>query len=143
MAEAQRLARSAGRVVLGLTARRAAASGAVWGVVFGVLVANEALGYRSAFPTIESRKVFAESFGSNGGLTAMTGPARRLDTLQGVLTWRMFFLMIVIGAIWGLLTATRALRGEEDAGRWSSSCPAAPLDARRPRRPSSASSQAG
>ena len=115
MAEGER---SAGRVVLGLTARRAASTGVVWGVVFGVLLANEALGYRSAFPTVESRRVFAESFGTNGGLTAMTGPARHLDTLPGVLTWRMFFLMIVIGAIWGLLTATRALRGEEDAGRW-------------------------
>ena len=28
------------------------------------------------------------------------------------------FTLIVLGAIWGLLTATRLLRGEEDAGRW-------------------------
>src|SRR4029450_13169595 len=26
--------------------------------------------------------------------------------------------MVIIGAIWGLLIATRVLRGEEDAGRW-------------------------
>ena len=30
----------------------------------------------------------------------------------------MFGLLIIVGAIWGLLTATRLLRGEEDAGRW-------------------------
>ena len=34
------------------------------------------------------------------------------------MAWRMFGLLIIVGAIWGLLTATRLLRGEEDAGRW-------------------------
>lgn len=26
--------------------------------------------------------------------------------------------LIIVGAVWGLLTGTRLLRGEEDAGRW-------------------------
>ena len=30
----------------------------------------------------------------------------------------MLALLVIVGAIWGLLTATRLLRGEEDAGRW-------------------------
>ena len=30
----------------------------------------------------------------------------------------MFVLMMVVGGAWGLLIATRLLRGEEDAGRW-------------------------
>lgn len=100
------------------TARRAVRSAALWGLLFGGLVANEALSYRSGFPDVASRKRFAATMGDNHGLTAVTGPARSLDTLGGFVAWRMMSLMLVAGAIWGLLIATRLLRGEEDAGRW-------------------------
>lgn len=105
-------------VIAVATSRRTVRSGAVWGALFGVLVANEALQYHSGFPTLASRARFAQSFGHNAGLTAVTGPARHLDTIGGFVSWRMFSLMLVVGAVWGLLTATRLLRGEEDAGRW-------------------------
>jgi ABC-2 type transport system permease protein len=36
----------------------------------------------------------------------------------GVEDPRTFGLLIIVGAIWGLLAATRLLRREEDAGRW-------------------------
>ena len=32
--------------------------------------------------------------------------------------WKSLAFLSVLGAVWGLLTATRLLRGEEDAGRW-------------------------
>ena len=32
--------------------------------------------------------------------------------------WRSLVVLIIVGAVWGLLTGTRLLRGEEDAGRW-------------------------
>jgi ABC-2 type transport system permease protein len=101
-----------------LTARRAVRSAVPWGVVFGMLIANEALAYRSSFPTRASRQQLAETFGRNDALASMVGPARRLDTVGGFLAWRVFGLLILVGAVWGLLTATRLLRGEEDAGRW-------------------------
>jgi len=101
-----------------VTAKRATRSAVLWGTLFGVLVLNEALGYHKNFPTAASRETFARTFGANAGLTAIVGPARRLGTIGGFVAWRMFFLMIIVGAIWGLLTATRLLRGEEDSGRW-------------------------
>lgn len=105
--------------VVGLgTARRAARSALLWGVLFGFLIANEILTYRTTFPTVASRRQFAATFGSNHALAAIVGPGHRLDTVEGVVAWRVFGLMIMVGAIWGLLTATRLLRGEEDAGRW-------------------------
>jgi ABC-2 type transport system permease protein len=110
--------RRAATAVAVLAAKRAGRSGALWGALFGVLVANEALGYHTNFPTVADRQRFAESFGSNGGLTAVTGPARQLHTIEGFVSWRVFSLLIIVGAIWGLLLATRLLRGEEDAGRW-------------------------
>lgn len=105
-------------VVRATVGRRAVRSAVVWGALFGALIANEALTYRTNFPTAASRQAFAESFGANGGLAAVIGPGRRLATIEGVVTWRVFGLLVVVGAIWGLLLATRVLRGEEDAGRW-------------------------
>lgn len=109
--------RAATAVVL-TVAKRAARSGAIWGVLFGALILNEALTYHSSFPTVASREQFAQTFGTNAGLAAVIGPGHRLGTVQGFVAWRMFGLMIIVGSIWGLLTATRLLRGEEDAGRW-------------------------
>ncbi len=110
--------RRAATLIAVMTARRAVRSGAVWGAVFGLLVLNEAVSYHTNFPTVASREKFAQAFGANAGFAAVIGSARRLDTIGGFVAWRVFGLLIIVGAIWGLLTATRLLRGEEDAGRW-------------------------
>ena len=110
--------RQAATTIAWITAKRAARSGAVWGALFGVLVANEALSYHKNFPTVVSREKFAHTIGSNSALTAIIGPARQVNTISGFVAWRVFGLLIIVGAIWGLLTATRLLRKEEDAGRW-------------------------
>lgn len=110
--------RQAATTIAWTTAKRAARSGAVWGALFGVLAANEALSYDKNFPTAASREKFAHTIGSNGALTAIIGPARQVDTIGGFVAWRVFGLLIIVGAVWGLLTATRLLRREEDAGRW-------------------------
>lgn len=100
------------------TAKRATRSGVMWGVLFGLLVLQDALSYHSTYPTLSSRETLERSFGHNPALNAITGEARRLDTVGGWVSWRMFGMMIILGAIWGLLTATRHIRKEEDAGRW-------------------------
>jgi ABC-2 type transport system permease protein len=120
--------------VVAMTARRALRSAVPWGVLFGVLAANEALTYDSTFPTSASRREFADSIGSNPSLSAVIGPGRQLDTLGGVVAWRVFGLMIIAGAIWGLLTATRLLRGERTAVDGSSCSPGGPLDVTPPGR---------
>lgn len=110
--------RRAAAVIALSTAKRAARSGAVWGVLFGLLVLNETLTYPTTYRTVASRETLARTFGHNAALNAIIGQARRLDTVGGWVSWRMLGLMIILGAIWGLLTATRLLRKEEDAGRW-------------------------
>jgi ABC-2 type transport system permease protein len=105
-----------------VVARRAAwsasRSGLVWGLGFGSYVAVSALGYASSYSTPAQREQFARLFGANTAVNALVGPARRLDTVAGFTAWRSLGVLGVIGAIWGLLAATRLLRGEEDAGRW-------------------------
>lgn len=102
-----------------LTATRPAwRSGAIWGSLFGLLVAASAAGYVKTFPTEASRRTLAESFGSNAGIAALIGPARHLDTVAGFTAWRTLGIINILGGIWGLLLATRLTRGEEEAGRW-------------------------
>jgi hypothetical protein len=38
--------------------------------------------------------------------------------VAGYTVWKSFMFLIVVGSAWGLLTGTKLLRGEEDAGRW-------------------------
>jgi ABC-2 type transport system permease protein len=92
-------------------------SGLVAGTLFGLLAMNEALTYHSNFATPDERAA-AVAAGNNGALTAVIGPARELDTLGGWVSWRVLGLLLIIASVWGLLTATRLMRREEEAGRW-------------------------
>jgi len=109
--------RRAVTVIAFTTMRRAARSGALWGLVFGGYVALQASAYGTTYPTVAAREKVAQSFAGNAGLAALVGPAVHLETVAGYMSWRLGVLNI-IGAIWGLLLATRLLRGEEEAGRW-------------------------
>ena len=100
------------------TIRRTWRSGALWGLVFGGLVAGSAAGYVSTFPDAASRAKLAQGFAGNLGISALVGPARELQTTAGYTEWRTVGLLGIVGAIWALLLATRVGRGEEEAGRW-------------------------
>ncbi|HET8527165.1 MAG TPA: ABC transporter permease subunit [Actinomycetota bacterium] len=108
----------AGRVVAVTTATRAARQGVLWGLVFGGTIAASAATYASVFPTDASREQLARSFEGNTAWAALFGPLRQLDTVAGYTVYKSGMTVIILGAIWGLLLATKSLRGEEDAGRW-------------------------
>jgi ABC-2 type transport system permease protein len=110
--------RGAAIVVFRLTARRAVRSGVLWGYVFGLYVATQALAYASSYRTVAQRAGLAKEFGSNAGVSALVGPAHDIQTVAGFTVWKCLAVLAVVGGVWGLLTATRLLRGEEDAGRW-------------------------
>jgi ABC-2 type transport system permease protein len=109
---------SAGTVVVVQTARRSLRSGALLGYVFGVVVASSAISYTTIYKTQAERDRLAAAFGSNKAASALFGPALRLQTVAGFTVFKSFMTLVIVGAIWGLLTSTRLLRGEEDAGRW-------------------------
>jgi len=90
----------------------------MWGYIFGLTVASSALGYVSAYPTLADRMKFAATFGGNAGLDAITGPSNDLQSVGGYTEWKSLAFLSVLGGVWGLLIATRLLRGEEDAGRF-------------------------
>jgi ABC-2 type transport system permease protein len=110
--------RRAALAVAVTTAKRAGWQGALWGLVFGGTIAASASAYAGLFPTAASRARMALSFQGNTAWAALFGPLRRLDTVAGYTVYKSGMTVIILGAIWGLLVATRVLRGEEDAGRW-------------------------
>lgn len=105
-------------VVAGLTTRAAVRSGALWGLVFGGFVAVSALSYVAAYKTKGARDRLEAAFGANTATSALFGPAHRLQTVAGFTVFKASMTLMVLGAVWGLATSTRLLRGEEDAGRW-------------------------
>ncbi len=107
-----------GTVIVWLTARKALRSAVVWGAVFGLYVTSSALGYAATYKTPAARAELAATFGANAGFNALIGPAHQIGTVAGFTAWRSLGVLSIVGGVWGLLIATRLLRGEEDAGRW-------------------------
>ena len=107
-----------GTAVVVQVGRKAVRSGVVWGLIFAVYVLAQTLAYTSAYRTQAARNQMARAFGSNIGLNALIGPAHAINTVAGYVSWRVLGIVSILGAIWGLLTATRLLRGEEETGRY-------------------------
>lgn len=105
-------------VVFDRFARTTTRAGTIWGAVFAVYIVASVEGFISTYPTAKSRTGLAQSLGSNAGLQALFGVPRHIDTVAGFTAWRTLAVLVIVGAVWGILTSTRLLRGEEDAGRW-------------------------
>ena len=69
-------------------------------------------------------------------------PPRSSRPSAGFTVFKISMTLIILGAVWGLLTSTRLLRGEEDNGRWDSCSPARPPAGAPPPRRSPASAPA-
>jgi ABC-2 type transport system permease protein len=108
--------RNPGLVVAGRVSRRAARSGALWGLVFGLFVVVQTLGYVSDYKTQAARDQLARAFGTNVGLNALLGQAHDINTVAGWASWRFVGILTILGSVWGLLTSTRLIRGDEEAG---------------------------
>jgi ABC-2 type transport system permease protein len=108
----------AGTAVARLALSRIARAALVWGAVFAIVVASSVLAYRSTYGTPAERAGLLRTVTANAGVRALFGPAREIDTVTGFLAWRTLGLLPLVAGVWGLLAATRLLRGEEDSGRW-------------------------
>jgi ABC-2 type transport system permease protein len=121
-------ARSRGRARIDRTggagvalARRAFLDSQVWTIGFAYLFAIysyiQPAGYRGAYPTASDRIAFARSFATNKGLRLLYGQPHDVATVAGYTAWRVGGVLAIAAALYGLLVAVRATRGEEDSGR--------------------------
>ena len=105
-------------VVAAFSRRKAVRSGILWGYIFGVAIASSEISYVKLYKTAAQRSALAATFGTSKATSALFGPATQLQTVSGFTAFKISMTLMILGAIWGLLTSTRLLRGEEDAGRW-------------------------
>ena len=105
----------------GAIARRAFADARVRTISFALLFVfstyAQVTGYRSAYPTLADRAVFARSFGDNGAVRLLYGTPHDLLSVGGYVAWRAGGTLAVFTALWALLGAVRAMRADEEAGR--------------------------
>ncbi len=105
-------------VVAAFSTRKAVRSGVLWGYIFGVAIASSEITYGRIYKTAAQRDALAATYGTSKAMSALFGPAPQLQTVSGFTVFKISMTLMILGAVWGLLTSTRLLRGEEESGRW-------------------------
>ncbi|MGH3074265.1 MAG: ABC transporter permease subunit [Gaiellales bacterium] len=90
----------------------------VFAAIAVLYTAANVVGYRDTYPTAAERERFAAAFGDNVALRLFYGLPHDLATVAGYVEFRVVGILSVILAAWAVFAAVRALRGEEDAGRF-------------------------
>jgi ABC-2 type transport system permease protein len=91
--------------------------GVISAIVALYAVAN-VVGYRDSYPTAAGRLRFAAAFKDDLALRLFYGVPHGLASVGGYAEFRLVGMMSVLIAGWAVFAAVRALRGEEDAGRF-------------------------
>jgi len=84
---------------------------------FGIGYAVTA-GYIKTNPTLADRIQFGRAFGNNMVFRLFYGTPHNLDTVGGYASWRGGGVLALFAAYFGAAAAVRALRGEEESGRF-------------------------
>ncbi len=98
-------------------ARQTFRSASIWALLFGIFVASKAIGFVKAYPTVADRQKVGATFSNNIGIKVLLGPIHNPSSIAGYVVWNTLAVMVMIGAIWAFLLATKMFRGEEEAGR--------------------------
>jgi ABC-2 type transport system permease protein len=84
--------------------------------LFAISSYIQPLGYRHAYPTLADRVAFARGFAGNDALRLFYGYPYDLLSDRGYTAWRVGGTLAIVAAVFGVLAATRALRGAEERG---------------------------
>ncbi|HEY7962315.1 MAG TPA: hypothetical protein VID29_10360 [Solirubrobacteraceae bacterium] len=103
--------------LLALVVRRNWRVALAWSLAFALVVLSTISGYVAAYPHAPERLRLAADLARSGGLQAVFGRAHEIGTVAGFTAWRTAAVLPLVAGVWGLLAATRTLRGEEEAGR--------------------------
>ncbi len=90
----------------------------ILGILGGILVSVQGIGYAATYPDQKSRDQFAASISAAPGLGILYGEAKNMATPASYTVYRAVAVLGLITSVWGLMTSTRLLRGQEEDGRW-------------------------
>jgi ABC-2 type transport system permease protein len=81
---------------------------------FTVITASS---FQGLYPTAADRARFAATIAGNSTYEALYGPPRALDTIGGLVSWRVGSTLAVVVALMSLMIVIRHTRAEEESGR--------------------------
>jgi ABC-2 type transport system permease protein len=84
---------------------------------FGLAIAVTA-GFSKTYPTLASRLQLARAYGNLKAARIFYGTPYQLETVGGYASWRAGGVLALFAAFFGAAAAVRALRGEEETGRF-------------------------
>ncbi|MHB1510261.1 MAG: hypothetical protein ACYCST_12635 [Acidimicrobiales bacterium] len=105
-------------VVAALSTRKTVRAGVLWGYIFAIAITSSEVSHVKLYKTAAQRDALAATYGTSKATSALFGPASRLQTVSGFTVFKISMTIMILGAVFGLLTSTRLLRGEEESGRW-------------------------
>ncbi len=91
---------------------------AVFAAILAAMCTATVAGFRDAYPTLAQRERFAAAFKDNLALRLFYGIPHDLVSVAGYAEFRLGGLLAVALAGWAVFATVRALRGEEETGRW-------------------------
>jgi len=89
----------------------------ILGFLTGIMMGAQGAAYAEAYPDQHSRDLFVASLKEAPALGFMAGEIRDAGSPASYSIYKSIALMTLITSIWGLLTTTRLLRGQEEDGR--------------------------
>ncbi|WP_060177407.1 hypothetical protein [Streptomyces sp. IMTB 1903] len=105
------------RAVTALAWRQVRRGALVVTALTAAMSATAVAAHRSAVQDLEDAAAL-EALAGNPAIRTLFGEPVSLDDPGGFAVWRTGTALAVVLSVWGLLAATRIIRGEEDAGRW-------------------------
>lgn len=91
-------------------------SAALMWLSLATYMAVEVLSFRSAYPDAASRQKLLE-LSESSAVRMLQGVPGDAETAGGFAVWDGGWMILLIVAVWSVLTVTRLTRGEEDSGR--------------------------
>jgi ABC-2 type transport system permease protein len=108
--------RGSGRAVAWLTARLVRRGTLALALGMAAYMVLETFAFDATYPDAAARESLL-TWGRDPGIRIIAGPPTAISTTGGFAVWDAgIYLMLVLG-VWPLTSATRVLRGDEDAGR--------------------------
>lgn len=88
------------------------------GILAGFMGGLQEYAYTTSYPDPASRAQFRATLEAAPALGIIYGDPSDLPSPAGYMAYRTGVFLAMIASIWGLVTVTRLLRGQEEDGRW-------------------------
>ncbi|HEU0266726.1 MAG TPA: ABC transporter permease subunit [Candidatus Saccharimonadaceae bacterium] len=109
--------RSIGQTLAGFGFRQTLRGALIVGLIGGVIMGAQGAAYAAAFPSTASRAKLVSSLDAVPAFNFLSGEVKNAAQPDSYAIYKALPGMVLVTSIWGLMVATRLLRGNEEDGR--------------------------